>query len=420
MKPRLVIRLSHRDILFENDHYIAINKRRGWPSHRTVDRERHNLLDALASFLRHRDKPGVELTSPHRLDVWTSGVIVFGKTAAAKLALARVFSERQAKKKYLALCTKSPANDYGELSHFLRPVVKSGRERMAVVRSGGKKAITKYRVVERTKDFAKLEFELVTGRKHQIRAQCAHEGFPIVGDQVYGDPNVNAKVGIDGQLLHAHSLAFRDPISNEELCIEAPLPSEFQLQEKVEQPTTARLVVFHKPYGVLCQFTATTGEQATLADYALPEHVYPAGRLDKDSEGLLVLTNDGDLAHRLAHPSGETRKTYWVQVERVPNLAALQKLRTGIDIRGYRTKPCEARVLESEPAIAPRTPAIRARKSVLTAWLEITIGEGKNRQIRRMTAAVGHPTLRLIRVAVGELTLEQLAPGEWRDVPLGQ
>lgn len=173
------------------------------------------------------------------------------------------------------------------------------------------------------------------------------------------------------------------------------------------------VVLFYKPYGVLSQFTPLDGHPS-LADFGLPPKVYAAGRLDHDSEGLLVLTDDGGVQSRLSHPGHGRTKTYWAQVERVPDPDALDALRKGVRLKDGWTKPCRVRLLPSEPALPSRTPPIRARKSVPTAWLEITLGEGKNRQVRRMTAAVGHPTLRLVRVQVGPYTLAGLTPGRWR------
>ena len=177
-----------------------------------------------------------------------------------------------------------------------------------------------------------------------------------------------------------------------------------------------RCLLFHKPYGVLTQFTDTAG-RPTMKDFVKVPDVYPAGRLDHDSEGLVLLTDDGPLQHRLSDPRFDHPKTYWVQVERVPKEAAIASLRTGIDIQGFRTKPLKAHLLDTEPtSLAPRDPPVRFRKTVPTAWIELSISEGKNRQIRHMTAAIGHPTLRLVRIAIGPLTLGLLKPGEWRDL----
>ncbi len=177
-----------------------------------------------------------------------------------------------------------------------------------------------------------------------------------------------------------------------------------------------RLILFNKPYNVLCKFTDTAG-RSTLADYIKISGVYPAGRLDQDSEGLVLLTDDGALQHRLSDPRHKLAKTYWVQVEGEPDEAALEQLRSGVVIEGRKTQPVKARHM-TEPALWPRDPPIRFRKSIPTTWLEIILTEGRNRQVRRMTAAVGHPTLRLVRYAVGSYTLADMKPGEWREVPV--
>jgi len=171
-------------------------------------------------------------------------------------------------------------------------------------------------------------------------------------------------------------------------------------------------VLLHKPYGVLCQFTSDEG-RPTLADFVDARDVYPAGRLDADSEGLVVLTNDGALQTRIADPRHRATKTYWVQVEGAPLAAQLAQLRRGVALRDFTTAPARVGVM-AEPALAPRTPPIRTRKAIATAWLELTIGEGRNRQVRRMTAAVGLPTLRLVRYRVGSWTIDGLAAGETR------
>jgi 23S rRNA pseudouridine2457 synthase len=185
-----------------------------------------------------------------------------------------------------------------------------------------------------------------------------------------------------------------------------------------------RHILFHKPYNVLCQFTQEgsdprgngRADRQTLKDYISIPEVYAVGRLDQDSEGLLLLTNNGRLQHQLSDPKFEHSKTYWVQVERIPDEAALQKLRQGVSIQDYRTRPAQVRLLEGEPKLPPRDPPIRVRKAIPTAWLEIMLTEGKNRQVRRMTAAVGFPTLRLVRVAIAHLRLDGLEPGQWREV----
>jgi 23S rRNA pseudouridine2457 synthase len=174
-----------------------------------------------------------------------------------------------------------------------------------------------------------------------------------------------------------------------------------------------RHLLFWKPYGVASQFS---GEPPTLKDHIPVPGVYPVGRLDKDSEGLMLLTGDGELQHRLSHPKFEHPRTYWVQVEGAPSEPDLEPLRRGVVIQGDRTRPAEARVLPGEPDLPPRDPPIRYRAATPTTWIEVTLREGRNRQVRRMTAAAGFPTLRLVRAAIGDLTLARLQPGQWRDL----
>jgi 23S rRNA pseudouridine2457 synthase len=177
------------------------------------------------------------------------------------------------------------------------------------------------------------------------------------------------------------------------------------------------LIAFHKPYGVISQFRPEGGWR-TLAEFGLPPRVRPAGRLDADSEGLLLLTDDGALQHRLCDPRFEHTKTYWAQVEGAPTDADLEPLRGGIAIRDYVTRPAAVRLLDPAPELPPRDPPIRTRKHIPDRWIELVLHEGRNRQVRRMTAAVGFPTLRLVRVAIGEIGLDALAPGQWCETPV--
>ncbi len=185
-------------------------------------------------------------------------------------------------------------------------------------------------------------------------------------------------------------------------------------------PNHYRYIIFYKPYGVLSQFTQETPKHTTLKDYIDIPDVYPVGRLDWDSEGLLLLTNNGQLQHRLANPKFGHQRTYWVQVERIPNEDAINKLQRGVKIQDYQTRPAQVRLLSESPQLPERHPPIRFRKNVPTAWVEMTLTEGKNRQVRRMTAAVGFPTLRLVRLSIGNLNLDNLQLGQWRDLTLSE
>jgi 23S rRNA pseudouridine2457 synthase len=180
-----------------------------------------------------------------------------------------------------------------------------------------------------------------------------------------------------------------------------------------------RVVLFNKPYGVICQFSPSAGKK-TLKGFVPITGIYPAGRLDTDSEGLLVLTDDGALQHAISHPAGKWPKTYWVQVENIPDEAALMRLRTGVDLGDFVSAPARVNPIAEPAGLWERSPPIRRRQSIPTSWLEIEISEGKNRQVRRMTAAAGFPTLRLIRHRVGPWALAGLDPGQYRLLPAGE
>lgn len=177
-------------------------------------------------------------------------------------------------------------------------------------------------------------------------------------------------------------------------------------------------LLFNKPFNVLSQFTdkgLAGSKRATLSDFIEVPGVYPAGRLDKDSEGLMVLTDDGKLQARISNPRHKTPKTYWAQVEHIPAEDAIHMLRKGVVLKDGKTAPAKVKRIDAPPGLWPRTPPIRVRKAIPDCWLELTISEGRNRQVRRMTAAIGHPTLRLIRCQIGDWTLEGLQPGAWRN-----
>ena len=217
-------------------------------------------------------------------------------------------------------------------------------------------------------------------------------------------------------------------------------PTNSQLNNKRKQPSLQkkyRYILFYKPYNVLSQFTDQMENQGsssdrqrvaksssilmeanrqTLKDYIPVASVYPVGRLDQDSEGLMLLTNNGRLQDQLSNRRFQHPRTYWVQVEGIPTTSALRQLGAGVKIQDYQTRPTQVQLLPTEPVLPPRLPPIRFRKSVPTSWLEITLTEGRNRQVRKMTAAVGFPTLRLVRVGIAHLRLDSLEPGQWRDL----
>ncbi len=193
----------------------------------------------------------------------------------------------------------------------------------------------------------------------------------------------------------------------------APRP-ESALDSQGHQNLGHQHLIFYKPYDVLSQFTDREGERATLKDFIPVPGVYPVGRLDRDSEGLMILTNYGALQHRLSDPRYGHPRTYWVQVEGIPTDEALATLSQGVAFKDYTTRPAIATRLPREPTLPPRHPPIRERKAIPTTWLSLTLREGRNRQVRRMTAAVGFPTLRLVRQAIGPLSLGDLQPGQWR------
>jgi len=180
------------------------------------------------------------------------------------------------------------------------------------------------------------------------------------------------------------------------------------------------LIAFHKPYGVLSQFTSDGSPNRALAEFNFPKNVYPIGRLDADSEGLLLLNDEAKWNEKLLHPRHAHEREYWAQVEKIPTRAALDKLQNGLIIQGHKTLPCRAWLLEPQPAFPTRNPPIRFRKSVPDCWIGLELVEGKNRQVRRMTAAIGHPTLRLVRVRIGNFWLGELPPGKWQTLSAEQ
>ncbi len=203
-------------------------------------------------------------------------------------------------------------------------------------------------------------------------------------------------------------------------CLGQPLTARQSIpRETSENATDRMLIAFHKPYGVLCQFTSDGSENRTLAGFGFPPHVYAVGRLDADSEGLLLLTDEAGFNTRLLHPTHGHTRTYWSQVEGSPTPHDLLPLRDGVQIQHYRTKPARVCVLDPQPEITPRQPPIRERRSIPTTWIELELVEGKNRQVRHMTAAVGFPTLRLQRRRIGNYSLGNLPQGHWKTLTSG-
>jgi 23S rRNA pseudouridine2457 synthase len=180
------------------------------------------------------------------------------------------------------------------------------------------------------------------------------------------------------------------------------------------------LIAFNKPYGVLSQFTPDGSPNRPLSDFGFPKGVYPVGRLDADSEGLLLLSDEAGLNQRLLNPRLGHEREYWVQVERIPSAESLQQLQSGLTLQGRRSQPCRAWILNPQPSLPPRDPPIRFRKTVPTCWIAMVLVEGKNRQVRRMTAAIGHPTVRLVRVRIGQFLLGDLEAGKWRKLGVAE
>lgn len=209
---------------------------------------------------------------------------------------------------------------------------------------------------------------------------------------------------------HTKRVSFFDKFTNKKITVSLEL-----MVEKEQRLQTNKYVIFYKPFGVLCQFTKDSEEQKSLADFNLPEGIYPAGRLDKDSEGLLLLSNDGQLMDKVTSPKNEKSKVYLVQIEGVPTKQSLSKMMNGLMIQGKMTLPCKVRVLD-DFIIKDRTPPIRKREKIPTTWIEVILKEGRNRQVRRMTAAINHPTLRLIRSKILNLSITDLEEGSFLEI----
>ncbi|WP_419168591.1 pseudouridine synthase [Halobacteriovorax sp.] len=413
MKKRLKIRLSENDIIFEDDNYIALNKKAGWPVHKTLDPMRDNCTDALKSYLKFRDDgKSPYLVLVHRLDVETAGILLFAKSKEANKYLQELFSSHQADKidkRYLAICSGRPEADEGTIENFIKGQREGRKEKMVVVSSGGKKAITNYWVKDFKNDYSLIEFQILTGRKHQIRLHAKSIGHPIFGDPIYSNSKEQ-----DGQRLCAYKLSFFDKFSNQLINLE--IKPAFDLDNfRTKISDEFKYIIFNKPYNVLCQFGKDHKDQLSLIDYNLPKELYPVGRLDKDSEGLLILTNDGKYKDRMANAKSKVEKTYLVQVDGDITNEAIEELKKGVVIKdNYKTKPAKVKKVESNLVkVEQRDPPVRYRKNIPTSWIEVRISEGKNRQVRRMCAAVGFPTLRLIRTAIGNIKLGELKLGQF-------
>lgn len=388
------------EIIYDDSNFMVINKPPGMPVHATLDKKRKNISDELIKQTGLRN-----LKLIHRLDSETSGLLLFSKHSEAHQALENLFKHRTIEKQYWAIVHGIPLLKEQELKNFLKKSKVKGKELNLVVKSGGDLALTSYEVIKELDHYSLLQCSIKTGRMHQIRSQLSFIGHPLLGDSLYGnDSGIQLK-------LHARRLKFLDPFSRVEREFIAPEPHDFFVTS-----SNYEYYKFYKPFNVLCQFTKE-GNERTLADFNLPKEVYPAGRLDKDSEGLLLLTNDGPLIHRLLDPKFDHEKTYHVQVEGIPTEESLDLLRRGgFKIQDYKTRPAKVRIIP-EPNFPPRHPPIRFRANIPTTWLEVVITEGKNRQVRRMTAAIGFPTLRLVRVRIGKLELENLTIGEFKKIP---
>lgn len=391
------------EIVLETEHYIIINKPSGIPVHPTLDKKRKNVHDELVKQTKNNN-----LILVHRLDEQTTGLLLFAKTNEANKILQKYFQDRSIEKIYWAVVHGKPKNESMLLKHYLKKIKKNSKLLNLPVKSGGDLALTEYKVIKSFDDHSLLECKIKTGRMHQIRSQLSAIGHSIVGDTLYGQDQE------DSLKLHARYLSFLDPFTQQNIMVTAEVPADFYQFKK-----QFSYIKFYKPFNVLSQFTKENDEK-TLADFNLPKDLYPAGRLDKDSEGLLLLTNDGPLIHRLLDPKFDHTKTYHVQVEGIPQEKDLDRLRKGkIKIQDYFTKPALVKIIDT-PNFPPRDPPIRFRINKPTSWLEITISEGKNRQVRKMTAAVGFPTLRLVRVNIGKVSLEGLTPGEYKEISLSE
>ena len=351
---------------------------------------------------------------PHRLDVYTSGLVLFIKNKNLNKDIDHLFKNREIEKKYQAI-SHGLIKESKKIEIFLKEqsVNISGKKqtKMVTVKSGGKKAITEVHPIESNENYTLIDINLMTGRKHQIRASLSHIGHPIKGDKLYGSTiSLN-----DEQKLHAYFLKFKCPLTNKEIAVHSKKTLSLK-EDEIIPHKSLHYYLFYKPFNVLSQFTRTAEDEKTLKDFIEIPHIYPVGRLDKDSEGLILLTNDGDYQNQLAHSENKVFKTYIVQVEGDVKKESINELENGVTIQGKKTLPAKVKRMDNF-TLKQRIPPIRERKNIPTSILEIKIREGRNRQIRRMTAKIGHPTLRLIRYEIGPYILpKDLEPGELIEV----
>ncbi|MEK6626162.1 MAG: pseudouridine synthase, partial [Bdellovibrionota bacterium] len=296
---------TYPKILYHDEHYLAVEKPAGLSSHQTRDPKRPSLL----TWVREHDPKLASATMAHRLDVETSGVILFAKTREARQCLDRLFKQHLMQKTYYGLVYGSSGPEKsGKWHDYVNESVHNKLSRMEIVTTGGDTAITEYDVIEAGVGISLLRFRPQTGRKHQIRAQAAFHGFPLVGDELYGPFTKEQGLPTFRHWLHAAVLEFADPLSLTSIKIESPVPADFY--DLLRKGFQKKYFVLNKPYDVLSQFSSDEGGR-TIAEMGFPQDVWPVGRLDKRSEGLLLLTNDRLWRHHIMSPDSHKSKIYW-------------------------------------------------------------------------------------------------------------
>lgn len=452
-------------ILYQNNDILAVDKPALLPSQRTVDSKRLNLEQ-----LVQEQFPQARLA--HRIDSETSGIVLFSLSEFGRKTLDQLFKNHQIKKVYtaLALDIRGSANkdlalglwkDYLELTRVRWQ--SRQRDKMQVVVKGGELALAELLSIK-SEDKNLLGFPVVqiliqlkSGRRHQIRVQASSRGFPLLGDIFYSSFEANLVQEKIHQQFHRHFLHATTISFPEELAwpdIKSPLPSEFEMALQMDwkqrnatnntfSTPTVSVIALNKPYNVLSQFTLEDNSKdhtQALAQFSLPKDFWPVGRLDRDSEGLLLLTNDKSWRHRMMTPESEKEKVYWAMVEGHPEPEFFQKLRKGVTYKesgkNIKLSGVKARLLSLDEiaSIADLVefplefkenqnpnltlgqskiyPTIWRKKGMV--WVELILTEGKNRQVRKMTAQLGHPTVRLIRVGFGQWRNSDVKPGQWR------